>query len=102
MILHGAMPDPFGGDDEAAVTRCLDAIVHGNGVTIRLAIRGAIRILEAMCQRQCYLPFVPVARDAARVCMRALEIDEDSVDMLCSKIRLIGLLCRTVRGATTR
>src|SRR4051812_16165846 len=30
MILHGAMPDPFGGDDEAAVTRCLDAIVHGN------------------------------------------------------------------------
>jgi hypothetical protein len=98
MILHGAMPDPFGGDDEAAVTRCLDAIVHGNDVTIRLAIRGAIRILEAMCQRQCYLAFVPLAHDAARVCMRALEIDEDSVDMLCSKIRLIGLLCRTVQG----
>jgi Ran-binding protein 1 len=95
MVLHGAMPDPFGGDDEAAATRCLDAIVHGNDVTIRLAIRGAIRILEAMCQRQCYLPFVPVAYDAARVCMRALEIDEDSVDMLGSKIRLIGLLCRT-------
>jgi hypothetical protein len=48
MILHGAMPDPFGGDDEAAATRCLDAIVRGNDVTIRLAIRGAIRILEAM------------------------------------------------------
>jgi Ran-binding protein 1 len=98
MILHGAMPDRFGGDDEAAVRRCLDAIVHGNGVTIRLAIRGAVRILEAMCQRQCYLAFMPVARDAARVCMRALEIDEGSVDMLCSKIRLIGLLCWTVQG----
>jgi hypothetical protein len=97
MILHGAMPDPFGGDDEAAATRCLDAIVHGNELTIRLAIRGAVRILEAMCQRQCFLPFVPAALDAARVCMRALEIDEDSDDMLCSKIRLIGLLCRTVQ-----
>jgi Ran-binding protein 1 len=98
MILHGAMPDPFGGDDEAAATRCLDAIVHGNDVTIRLAIRGAIRILEAMCQRLCYLACVPLGREAARVCMRALEIDEDFVDMLCSKIRLIGLLCRTVQG----
>jgi hypothetical protein len=47
MILHGAMPDPFGGDDEAAVTRCLDAIAHGNDVTMRLAIRGAVRLLEA-------------------------------------------------------
>jgi hypothetical protein len=98
MILHGAMPDPFGGDDEAAAIRCLDAIVHGNDVTIRLAIRGTIRILDAMYERQCDLPFVPVALDAARVCMRALEIDEDSVDMLCSKIRLIGLLSRTVEG----
>jgi Ran-binding protein 1 len=98
MILHGAMPDPFGGDDEAAVTRCLDAIVHGNDVTIRLVVRGAVRILEAMCQRQCYLPVLPLARVAARVCMRALDIDEDSVDMLCSKIRLMGLLCRTVQG----
>jgi hypothetical protein len=97
MILHGAMPDPFGGDDEAAATRCLDAIVHGNDVTIRLAIRGAIRTLQAMYQRQCYLAFVPLARDAALVCMRALEIYEDSVDMLCGKIRLIGLLCRTVQ-----
>jgi Ran-binding protein 1 len=98
MVLHGAMPDPFGGDGEAAAARCLDAIVHGNDVTIRRGIGGAVRILEAMCQRQCYLAFVPLAHDAARVCMRALEIDEDSVDMLCSKIRLIGLLCRTVRG----
>jgi hypothetical protein len=94
MILHGAMR--FGGDDEAALTGCLDAIVHGNGVTIRLAIRGAIRILEAMYQRRCYLPFVPLADDAARVCMRALENDEDSVDIRCSKVRLIGLLCQTV------
>jgi hypothetical protein len=101
MILHGAMPDPFlpGGDNEDAVTRCVDAIVHGqNNVTMRLAVRGAIRILEAMYQRQCYLAFVHLAHDAARVCMRALEIDEDSVDMLCSKVRLIGLLSRTVRG----
>jgi hypothetical protein len=96
MILHGV--DPFGGDDEAALTRCLDAIVHGNDVTIRLAIRSAIRILEAMYQRQRYLACVPLARDAARVCMRALQVGEDSVDMLCSKIRLIGLLCRTVEG----
>jgi hypothetical protein len=49
MILRGAMPDPFGGDAEAAATRCLDAIVHGNDVTIRLAIRGAIRILSKRC-----------------------------------------------------
>jgi Ran-binding protein 1 len=95
MILHGV--DPFGGDDEAAVRRCLNAIVHGNDVTIRLAIRGAVRILESMYQRQCYLACVPLGRDAARVCMRALEIDEASVDMRCSKIRLIGLLCRTVQ-----
>jgi Ran-binding protein 1 len=98
MILHGAMADPFSGDDEAAVTHCLDAIVHGNDVTVRLAIRGAIRILESMWQRQCYLVFVPLALDATRVCKRALEIDEDFVDMLCNKIRLIGLLGRTVRG----
>jgi hypothetical protein len=98
MILHGAMPDPFGGDDEAAATRCLFAIVHGNDVTIRLAVRGAVRGLEEGYQRQCYLPSVPLARDAARVCMRALEIDDDSVDMLCSKIRLIGLLYRNLRG----
>jgi Ran-binding protein 1 len=106
MILHGAMPDPFGGDDEdraddenRAVTRCLCAIAHGNDVMIRLAIRGAVRILEAMCQRQCYLPFLPEACVAARVCMRALAIDGDSVDVLCrSKIRLIGLLCWTVQG----
>jgi hypothetical protein len=51
-----------------------------------------------MYQRQCCLSFVPLARDAARVCMRALEIDEDSVDMRCTKVRLIGLLCRTVQG----
>jgi hypothetical protein len=67
-------------------------------VTVRLAIRGAFRILEEMYQHHCYLAFVPLAHDAARVCMRALEIDGDSVDMLCSKIRLIGLLCRNVQG----
>jgi hypothetical protein len=67
-------------------------------VTIRLAVRGAVRGLEEGYQRQCYLPSVPLARDAARVCMRALEIDDDSVDMLCSKIRLIGLLYRNLRG----
>jgi hypothetical protein len=99
MILHGAMPDPFGGDDDHAVTHCLDAIVHGNDVTIRLAIRGAIRLLEAKRQgRSFYSACVPLAHDAARVCMRALKSNEDSVDMLCSKIRLIGLLSRTVEG----
>jgi hypothetical protein len=98
MILHSAMPDPFGGDDEAAVRRCLDAIVHGNDVTIRLAIRGAVRILEAMCQRQRFLHPGLSTYGVARVCMRTLTSNEDSVDILCSKIRLIGLLCRTDEG----
>jgi hypothetical protein len=75
MILHGAMPDPFG---------CRDTLpgcnAHGNDVTIRLAIRGVVRSTEAMHQRQCYLTFVPLAHDAARACMRTLESDEDSVD----------------------
>jgi hypothetical protein len=73
MILHSAMLDPFGGDDEAAAARCVDAIVRGNDVTIRLAIRSAVRILEAMCQLQCYLSCGPLALDAARVCIRTLD-----------------------------
>jgi hypothetical protein len=98
MILHGAMQDPFGGDDADAATRCLDAIVSGNDVTIRLAVRGAIRILEGMYQRHCSLTPVPSAQDALDVCMRALESDKDSGDTLHHKIRLVGLLSHTVRG----
>jgi hypothetical protein len=85
MILHGAMPDPFGGDDEAAVTRCLDAIVHGNDVTIRLAIRGAIRILEAMYQRQCYLPCAFSSRCGTRVHARARN--RRGIPLICCAAR---------------
>jgi hypothetical protein len=98
MILHGAMQDPFGGDDAAAAKRCLDAIVTGNDVTIRLAVRGAVRILEGMYQRRCSLALVSSAQGALDVCLHALDSGKDSGDTLHDKIRLVGLLGHTVRG----
>jgi hypothetical protein len=95
MILHGAMDDPFGGDD---INLCLGAIVNGNDVTIRLAVQGAIRVLEGVYQRHGSLAPVPSAQDALNVCMQALESDKDSGDALHRKIRLVGLLSYTVRG----
>jgi Ran-binding protein 1 len=95
MTLHGAMPSPFVGDD--AIMRCLDAIVEGNKGTIRLAIGGAIRILESRIQRGCFLQAVPSVDAAVDVCMRALKSDERSAAEMCNNLRLIGLLCQTTQ-----
>jgi hypothetical protein len=95
MTLHGAMPSPFVGDDGAAVMRCLDAIVEENKGTIRLAVGAAIRILESMIQRGCFLQAAPAVDAAVDVCMRSLKSDEHPAAETCNNLRLIGLLCQT-------